>query len=100
MNYNLHAKMREFGKGHVYIELIEEYPCIDVEQLRAREGHHIRQIATLNKNIAGRSKNEYAEDTKDQFKDYQRQWYLKNREKIIEKAKTLKKNIKHKTEMS
>jgi GIY-YIG catalytic domain len=45
-----------------YIELYEEYPCDIVEQLHKREGEVIRQIATINKVVAGRTTNErYAE---------------------------------------
>ena len=48
--------MIELGIEHFYIELIENCPCNDVYELRAREGHFIREIGTLNKNIAGRTK--------------------------------------------
>ena len=34
----IHQMMNELGTGSFYIELIEEYPCANVEQLRAREG--------------------------------------------------------------
>ena len=36
--------MRELGVENVYIELLEECPCDNVEQLRKREGELIRQI--------------------------------------------------------
>jgi hypothetical protein len=42
-----------------YIELYENYPCYNRIQLRKREGEVIKQIATINKNIAGRTKKEY-----------------------------------------
>ena len=45
--------MHELGAEHVYIELIEYDSCNDVYELRAREGHFIRQLGTLNKQIAG-----------------------------------------------
>ena len=34
--------MRELGVENFYIELIENFPCDTVEELRAREGHYIR----------------------------------------------------------
>ena len=32
-----------------YIELLEDYPCQNREQLRAKEGEYIRKLSTLNK---------------------------------------------------
>ena len=40
------------------VELIENYPCNDVYELRAREGYYIRETGTLNKNVAGRTPRE------------------------------------------
>ena len=44
----LYSKMNELGVDNFYIELIEECPCDNKEQLRAKEGHFIRQLGTLN----------------------------------------------------
>jgi len=41
------------------IELYEKYPCKNITELRRREGEIITLIGTLNKNIAGRTKEEY-----------------------------------------
>jgi len=41
------------------IELYELYPCKNITELRRREGEIIALIGTLNKNIAGRTKEEY-----------------------------------------
>ena len=41
------------GVESFHIELIENYSCNDVYELRAREGHFIRGQGTLNNNIAG-----------------------------------------------
>ena len=60
--YNLYNHMHELGVENFYIELIENYPCNDVYELRAREGHVIRQIGTLNKRIAGRTYKEWYDD--------------------------------------
>ena len=51
--------MNELGVENFYIELIENYPCNDVYELRSREGYYIREIGTLNKNVAGRTRKEY-----------------------------------------
>ena len=57
----LYTHMIELGIEHFYIELIENFPCNDVYELRAREGHLIREIGTLNKNVAGRTYNKWRE---------------------------------------
>ena len=51
----LYNHMNEVGVENLYIESIENFPCNDVYELRAREGHHIRQIGTLNKNASCRT---------------------------------------------
>ena len=55
----LYRHMAAIGAEHFYIELIENYPCNNCEELRAREGFYIREIGTLNKQVAGRTKKEY-----------------------------------------
>ena len=45
-----------------YIELYEKFPCESSENLLKREGEVIREIGKLNKNIAGRTKNEYMKE--------------------------------------
>ena len=56
-----------------YIELIEEYPCDNVQQLRKKEGECIRlhYDTCVNVNVAGRSKKEYAEEHKEKTDAYQ-----------------------------
>ena len=56
--YKLYKHMNELGVDNFYIELIENYPCNDVYELRAREGYYIREIGTLNTKVAGRSQRE------------------------------------------
>jgi len=53
-----------------YIELYENYPCEKVEELTGREGVIIREIGTLNKNIAGRTVKEWRTDHKEEIKQY------------------------------
>ena len=60
--------MKEHGVEHFYIELIEEHPCENGEQLRKREGHYIREIGTLNKKIDGRTKKEYLEENRERIR--------------------------------
>lgn len=45
-----------------HIELHEYYPCNNKEELCKREGEVIREIGTINKQIAGRNNKEWRED--------------------------------------
>ena len=80
----LYTKMKQLGVYNFYIELIEECPCDNIEQLRAVEGKYIREFSTLNKRIENRSKKQYTEDTKEQKMIYDREYRRKNEEKIKE----------------
>ena len=64
-NMLLYQKMNEIGIENFYIELIENYPCESKDQLRAREGHYIREMATLNKRIETRTDKEWREGNKE-----------------------------------
>jgi len=83
------------------IELIEKFPCDSKDELTAREGHYIRQVDCVNKQIAGRTGKEYYEDNKEtisaykkQYNEnnketisaYKKQWYEDNKEKILTHA--------------
>lgn len=81
-----------------YIELYENYPCNNREELNKREGEIIREIGTLNTNIAGRDEYQYRIDTIDKSKQYRidhankikeqkKQYYIDNIDKFKEKRK-------------
>ena len=85
--------MQELDVENFYIELIENYPCNDVYELRAREGYHIREIGTLNKIIAGRSQKKNGEknikittkninDNMEYFKEYDKQYKENNQQNL------------------
>ena len=81
----LYSKMNELGVDNFYIELIEEYPCDNVEQLRRREGEIIREWKPiLNKQIAGRTINEWREDNKEHIQEDKKNYYIQNKEKLNE----------------
>jgi len=84
----LYKLMNEIGFERFRIELIEDYPCQDKYELRQREGHHIREIGTLNKKIAGRTKQEYNKeyhkDNKEKMQQYHKEYYNENKEKLQE----------------
>ena len=81
-HYKLYIKMNELGVDKFYIELIKESPCESVEQLRAIEGEYIRQMATLNARIEGRTQLQYRNDTKDTKREYDKQYRVLNEEKL------------------
>jgi len=90
-----------------YIELYEAYPCNSKEELFKKEGEIIRQIATINKRIAGRTKREYYEDNvenlkekhkeyregnAEKLKEYKKEHYENNKDKIKENSKKYREN--------
>ena len=66
-NLILYQKISETNIEDWYIELYEDFSCENKEQLNKREGQIIREIGTLNKQIAGRTSKEYIEDNKDTY---------------------------------
>jgi len=83
-----------------YIELIKNYPCSCLDELRKEEGQHIRAMDCVNKNVPGRTPKEYREDNKANIKEYQKEYTKANKDKKKEKNKEYykdnKENIKEK----
>jgi hypothetical protein len=70
------------------ITLIETFPCQSKDELRARERYWIENTECVNKNIPGRTRDEWIADNSDYFlnwrqanPDYQIDWFKNNREK-------------------
>ena len=57
-----------------YIELHSFYPCNCVQELKRKEGEIIREIGTLNSNIAGRTNNEWIKDNKEHISEYNKKY--------------------------
>ena len=104
-NLKVHSHMRNIGIDNCYIELVENYPCNDIYELRAREGHFIRESGTLNRLIAGRTFKQYYQDNKERFKQYQeynkehikhrtKQYYEDNKEHLLNYTKQYKEEHK------
>ena len=70
-----------------YIELYEYYPCNNRTELDRKEGEVIRDIGTINKCIAGRTKKEYYKMNADIIKDNKKKYYEMNADIIKEKIK-------------
>lgn len=83
----LYTKMTDMGVDKFYIELIEECPCDNLEQLRRREGHFIKEMGTLNCLIAGRTKRDWTLENLEHVKAIQKERYENNKDKILEANK-------------
>ena len=84
----LYKLMRSIGSDLFYIELLEHYPCETKEELRKREGHHIRLTGTLNMCIAGRTKQEWKEECREQILMQSKDYYERTKEHKQEHQKS------------
>ena len=91
-NIRVYDLFQEFGVENCKIELLEEYSCKNRGELEAREGYHQRNNECVNKNIAGRKNKEYNDDHKEEHKQY----YDKNKDKILQYQKDYSKENKDK----
>lgn len=94
----LYVKMKEIGVDNFYIELLEECPCDNKEQLRKKEGQYIREIGTLNCWLAGRTLQEYKEDNKDKIKQQICKYKEENKDRVKQQNQTYA--IEHKDEIN
>ena len=83
----LYKLMNEIGVDKFRIELIEDYPCSNKENLRKREGYFIRQMGTLNVVIEDRTAKEYKETNKELIQAKWKEYYETHKDKLIEKAR-------------
>lgn len=87
--------------------LLESYPCMSCDELRARERYWIENTECVNKYIPTRTAHEYRQDTKEQISarmkqynednkerlsQYKKKWYESNKDKILERRKLTKEN--------
>ena len=79
------------------IELLEEYPCNNREQLEKKEGEYIKANECVNKCVAGRNNKEYHQDKKTEISIRKKEYYQNNKEKKAEYDK--KKYLKNKTKI-
>ena len=69
--------------GDAFIELVKEVDIENTDELKTIEGCYIRKSKSCNIRIPFRTKKQWTIDNKDLVKEQQRQWYLKNKERII-----------------
>ena len=85
-----------------YIELYENYPCLNRKELDRREGEITLKFKNdsnyncINKNIAGRTQEEYNDINREKLLEYKKQYYQNNKEKLNEKGKEYRENNKEK----
>ena len=67
MNYVTVFDVTKFND--YYIELLEEFPCENKQQLDQREGYHQREIVCVNMRQAGRTDKQWRLDNDQRLKD-------------------------------
>ena len=84
-NRKLYSKMLELGIEHFYIEEIEKCPCNNIEELRKRERHYIKERQpVLNKQIPLRTEKEWRADNKEHLQEYEKKRGQENKEQLRE----------------
>jgi hypothetical protein len=76
-----------FDAGDYKIELVENYPCVNKQQLVKKEGEYIRNNVCVNKYIPDRTPKEYYDDNREYITKRDKEKYKNNKEEINEKAK-------------
>jgi len=66
------------------IELLEDYSCNNRQQLEKKEGEYIKTNECVNKNITGRTLQEYYNDNIDKIKELKKKYNITNANKISE----------------
>ena len=77
----------EYGIENCKIELIEYYKCDTLQELRRKEGEHIKNTECVNKRVEGRTAKEYHEDNKNKRNEQTREYYQKNKDRLNEQKK-------------
>jgi glucosamine 6-phosphate synthetase-like amidotransferase/phosphosugar isomerase protein len=90
--------MNELGVDNFYIELVEECPCDNLDQLRKKEGEYIRSMGTLNSLISGRGDKEYRSDNYERISENKKEYWNNNKDKLTEYKKNY--DQEHKEEMA
>jgi hypothetical protein len=86
----------EYTLENCNIVLLENFECTSKDELRAREGHYIRTLDCVNKNIPGRTMKEYVEDNRDKVNAICRKSREKHKEKRNEEHRIYRENNKEK----
>lgn len=88
---NSYELFDKYGLDNCIIELLEEYSCDNVEQLRRKEGEYIKLRKCVNKAVAGQTQAEYLkyymalEGKKERKMELQKERYAEYRAKNKDK---------------
>jgi len=82
------------------IELVEEYPCDNKQQLLKKEGEYIRENECVNMRIEGRTIEEYNNDNREQKSKTNKKLYQKNKDKRNKQNNQWRKNNKDKVSIA
>ena len=94
-HYPLYQAFREHGVDIFFIELIENCTCNGKDELRKKEGEYIRLLKpSFNSSIAGRTKQEYENENKDNISKRKKQYKENNQEHILVQKKNTTSLIK------
>jgi len=63
--------------GDTFIELLEEYPCNNRQELCRKEGEYQKNMECVNKKIAGRTEKEWREDNIESIAEYRKEYNSK-----------------------
>jgi len=77
-------------------ELIEEYPCNNVYQLKKRERWYIQNNQCVNKCIPGRTQAEWREANREYLLEQKKQYHKNNPDKRLKQAQEYRTNNKDK----
>jgi pyruvate/2-oxoacid:ferredoxin oxidoreductase beta subunit len=78
--------------GDAYIELIENCPCSNREELNRREGEVMRSMDCVNKQVPGRTKQEWRQDHQERLKQNHKDYHTNNKERLNERTKNWRKD--------
>lgn len=94
LKFDKHMKIYKFMRerdidfSNINLELIVNFPCNTIEELRREEAKYIRDLkASLNRDIAGRSMAEYYEQNKHIILAYHKDYYHNNKSYIQDRQK-------------
>ena len=84
-SFNIFEK---YGLENCEILLLESVCCENINDLRAREAFHIRNLKCVNKQIPLQTRKEWNEENKEEISYYYKQLYKTNKDEILERNKT------------
>ena len=77
----------EFGVENCKIELVELFPTQSKIELLQREGYYIKNNVCVNKEVAGRTPQEYYQDNKEKYSKQNKEWHKNNEEYVKQRRK-------------